>query len=263
QAVFGMGAAHHDWEICFFATVALVTFLTVVFIRGWHWQVVSFATLVAISLMAYHFPKIGVEFMPALSEQTAMYMPVPVPRASVRQAADDLKIQDSLLRQFPEVESVVNKAGRADTPTDPAPLEMVETFVNFRPKELWPRRALAFDDGSQQTRLILAALEQRGYVQQASADDRDALINDAVMGALTKFDEVIRVLVLQRYHEFERELMPAMTRCIVEETMRRFRKADLLRWPAGINEQTEIDQLVEDVTPLYGPWLSRTPALED
>jgi Cu(I)/Ag(I) efflux system membrane protein CusA/SilA len=263
QAVLGMGAAHHDWEICFFATVAVVTFLTVVFIRGWHWQTVSFATLVAISLVAYHFPKIGVEFMPALSEQTAMYMPVTVPRASVTQAADDLKIQDALLRQFPEVESAVNKAGRADTPTDPAPLEMVETFVNFRPKELWPRRAMAFDDASRQTRLMLAALEQRGYVQEAAADERDALINDATMGALTKFDEVMRDLALQRYREFERELMPVMTRFVVEDTLRRFRTADLLHWPAGVSEQAEIDQLVDDLTTRYGSWLSRTPALED
>jgi Cu/Ag efflux pump CusA len=263
QAVLGMGAAHHDWEICFFATVALVTFLTVIFIQSWHWQIVSFATLVAISLFAYHFPEIGVEFMPALNEQTAMYMPVTVPRASVTQAADDLKIQDALLRQFPEVESSVNKAGRADTPTDPAPLEMVETFVNFRPKELWPRRALAFDDASRQARLILGVLEQRGYVQEAAADERDALINDAAMGALTKFDEVMRDLALQRYREFERELMAMMTRSVVEDTMRRFRKADLLRWPAGVNEQTEIDQFVDDLTPVYGAWLSRTPALED
>jgi Cu/Ag efflux pump CusA len=263
QAVLGMGAAHHDWEICFFATVALVAFLTVIFIRGWHWQMVSFATLVTISLMAYHFPKIGVEFMPALNEQTAMYMPVTVPRASVTQAADDLKIQDALLRQFPEVESAVNKAGRADTPTDPAPLEMIETFVNFRPKELWPRRALSFDDASRQTRLILGVLEQRGYVQEAAADERDALVNDAAMGALTKFDEVMRHLALQRYREFERELMPVMTRFVVEDTVRRFGKADLLRWPAGVNAQTEIDQLVDDLTPMYGAWLSRTPALED
>ncbi len=263
QAVLGMGAARHDWEICFFATVALVTFLTVIFIRGWHWQVVSFATLVAISLLAYHFPKIGVEFMPALNEQTAMYMPVTVPRASVTQAADDLKIQDSLLRQFPEVESSVNKAGRADTPTDPAPLEMVETFVNFRPKELWPRRAMAFEDASQETRRILGVLEERAYVQQAPADDRDALINDAVMGALTKFDEVMRDLALQRYREFERELMSVMTRFVIEDTVRRFRAADLLHWPVGVSEQAEIDQLVEDLTPMYGAWLSRTPALED
>ncbi len=263
QAVLGLGAAHHDWEMCFFATVAVVTFLTVIFIRGWHWQLLSFATLVAISLAAYHFPKIGVEFMPALNEQTAMYMPITVPRASVTQVADDLKIQDALLRQFPEVESAVNKAGRADTPTDPAPLEMVETFVNFRPEELWPRRAMAFDDAARQTRLLLAALEQRGYVQPAAADERDALVNDATMGALTKFDEVMRDLALERYRAFERELMPMMTRFVVEDTVRRFRAADLLRWPVGTSEQTEIDQLVEDLTPLYGAWLSRHPALED
>src|SRR5205823_389449 len=50
QAVLGLGAAHRDWEVCFFATLALVTFLTVVFTRGWHWQVVSFASLVLIGL---------------------------------------------------------------------------------------------------------------------------------------------------------------------------------------------------------------------
>jgi Cu(I)/Ag(I) efflux system membrane protein CusA/SilA len=263
QAVLGMGAAHRDWEMCFFATVALVTFLTVVFIRGWDWQLVSFVSLVAVSLAAYHFPKIGVEFMPALNEQTAMYMPVTVPRASVTQAADDLKIQDALLRLFPEVESAVNKAGRADTPTDPAPLEMVETFVNFRPKERWPRRALAFEDAARQTRFVLAAMEQRGYVQQAAAEERDALVNDATMGALTKFDEVMRELALQRYREFERELEPVLTRFVVEDTVRRFGDADVLHWPAGVTKQDEIDKLVEDLTPLYGAWLSRNPALED
>ncbi len=263
QAVLGMGAAHHDWEVCFFATVALVTFLTVVFIRGWHWQIVSFASLVAISLMSYHFPKIGVEFMPPLNEQTIMYMPVTVPRVSVTQAADDLKIQDALFRLFPEVESAINKAGRADTPTDPAPMEMAETFVNFRPKELWPRRALAFDDAARQARLMLATLEERGYVQQTAAEERDALVNEATMGAITKFDEVMRDLALQRYREFERELMPVLTRFIVENTVQRFRAANHLRWPTSVKEQEEIDKLAEDLTPLYGAWLSRAPALED
>jgi Cu(I)/Ag(I) efflux system membrane protein CusA/SilA len=66
-------------------------------------------------------------------------MPITVPRASLNQTTDDLKARDALLRGFPEVESVIGKSGRADTPTDPAPLDMVETFVNYRPKELWPR----------------------------------------------------------------------------------------------------------------------------
>src|SRR5205807_7816389 len=52
QAVFGMGAAHHDWEIAYFVTLAVVITLTVVFIRGWHWQLLSFATLVLLALVA-------------------------------------------------------------------------------------------------------------------------------------------------------------------------------------------------------------------
>src|SRR6478752_7102639 len=131
-------------------------------------------------MWAYHFPKIGVEFMPPLNEGTVMDMPVTVPRASVTQAADDLKHRDGLLRGFPEVESVIGKAGRADTPTDPAPLDMFETLVNFRPKALWPKRVLRFDDAARQTREVLRALEDNGYVLRAPhEDDRDGLINDA------------------------------------------------------------------------------------
>ncbi len=106
--------------------------------------------------------------MPALDEGTTLDMPVTVPRASVTQAADDLKARDALLRGFPEVESVIGKAGRADTPTDPAPLDMVETFVNFRPKELWPKRVLKYADAERQTRNVLAALEEGGYVNRVA-----------------------------------------------------------------------------------------------
>jgi Cu(I)/Ag(I) efflux system membrane protein CusA/SilA len=263
QAVLGMGAAHHDWELCFFLVLALVIFLTVVFTCGWHWQLLSFTTLALVGLMAYGFPKIGVEFMPPLNEQTLMDMPVTVPRASVTEAADDLKIRDALLRQFPEVESVIDKAGRADTPTDPAPLEMVETFVNFRPKELWPRRALAFEDATRQTRRVLAVLEERNFVQRAADNDRDALINDATMAALTQFDETMRDLALQRYREFEKELGPILTRFAVEETLRHFRDAGLLHGPVEFHEQIETDRLVEELAPLSGTWLSKNSALDD
>ena len=91
-------------------------------------------------------------------------MPVTVPRVSITQSADDLKHRDGLLRGFPEVESVIGKAGRADTPTDPAPLDMFETLVNFRPKAHWPKRVLKFNDAVDQTRAILALLEERGFV---------------------------------------------------------------------------------------------------
>src|SRR5207248_2676476 len=109
----------------------------------------------------------------------------------VTQAADDLKARDALLRGFPEVEGVVGKAGRAETATDPAPLDMVETFVNFRPRDLWPRRVIRYPDAERQTRRILAALEQRGYLATATGDDRDTLVNDAAQKALERFDEVM------------------------------------------------------------------------
>ena len=58
------------------------------------------------------------------------------------QSADDLKARDMVFCRFPEVDMVVGKAGRAETPTDPAPLDMIETMVNFRPREFWPKRQL-------------------------------------------------------------------------------------------------------------------------
>jgi Cu(I)/Ag(I) efflux system membrane protein CusA/SilA len=264
QAVFGMGAAYHDWEICFFVIMVLVIFLTVVFTRGAHWQLLSLVSLIVLALWAYHFPKIGVEFMPALNEGTVMDMPITVPRASVTEVADDIKARDALLRQFPEIESVIGKAGRADTPTDPAPLDMIETFVNFRPKEFWPKRAMNFEDASQETRMVLSTLEEQGYVQAApNADDRDGLINDAAMSALSQFDETMRALALQRYREFERELGPVLTRFIVFEAVRRFRVAGDLKWPDGVSEDTEADKLAQKLAPRYGSWLAKNATLED
>ena len=226
QALFGMGAAEQAWRICYFATFALVTFLTVIFTRGIHWQIVSFATLTWLGLWAFDLPKIGVSFMPALDEGTTLDMPITVPRASVTQSADDLKARDALLRGFPEVESVIGKAGRADTPTDPAPLDMVETFVNFRPREQWPKRVLKYPDAARQTRDVLAALVDRGYVAKPKSDeDRDSLVNDAAQKALERFDEVQRELASLRYAEFGRELEHTLTRFAVEDVLRRLQVA--------------------------------------
>ena len=264
QAVLGMGASHRDWETVFYVVLALVTLLTVVFTKGLRWQLLSLATLALIGLWAYHFPKIGVEFMPPLNEGTAMDMPITVPRASVTEAADDLKARDALIRQFPEVESVIGKSGRADTPTDPAPLDMVETFVNFRPKENWPKRAMKFDDAARQTRVVLAKLEEKGYVHPAAnADDRDALVNDAAMSAIGRFDETMRSLAAQRTRDFESDLGPTLTRFAVAETVRRLREAGDLQWPQGVSEAAEIDALAKDLTPANGAWLAKNPALED
>jgi copper/silver efflux system protein len=199
EAFVGLGGSDKAHHIAFLVVLALVTFVTVVFTRGFPWQVLALVSLLLLGMVAYHFPRIGVTFMPALDEQSTLDMPITVPRASVTQSADDLKARDALLRGFPEVESVIGKAGRADTPTDPAPLDMVETFVNFRPRELWPKRVLMYADAGRQTRAVLGALEERGYVRRAAkADDRDALVTDATQKALERFDEIMRDVALRR-----------------------------------------------------------------
>jgi Cu/Ag efflux pump CusA len=261
QAVIGQGAAETGWRVTFLIVVAVVVALTVIFTRGVLSQALSFASLVLLALWSYDLPKIGVTFMPALDEGSTLDMPVTVPRASVTQAADDLKHRDALLRSFPEVESVVGKSGRADTPTDPAPLDMVETFVNFRPRELWPKRVLKFNDAERQTRTVLLVLEEQGYIApSANPNDRDTLVNDATMRVLERFDDAQRELALRRYKEFERELGPALTRFAVAEIERQALGTGELRWSAGAEDGTKLDEWARILAPEYGPWLVRNPA---
>jgi len=82
---------------------------------------------------------LGSEFMPPLNEGTLLYMPTSVPGMSDATASDVLQRQDQVLRQFPEVERVFGKAGRFDSPTDPAPLSMFETVVTLKDPKLWPK----------------------------------------------------------------------------------------------------------------------------
>jgi Cu(I)/Ag(I) efflux system membrane protein CusA/SilA len=83
------------------------------------------------------FLKLGSEFMPPLYEGSFLYMPITLPGASIETAQRALTMQDKIIRQFPEVESVFGKAGRALSATDPAPLEMFETVINLKPESEW------------------------------------------------------------------------------------------------------------------------------
>jgi copper/silver efflux system protein len=95
--------------------------------------------LAAIILAVSVWPvtQVGSEFMPSLNEGTLLYMPTTLPGLSVTKSAELLQTQDRIIRTFPEVASVYGKAGRAQTATDPAPIEMFETVVNLKPKEDW------------------------------------------------------------------------------------------------------------------------------
>ncbi len=81
--------------------------------------------------------RLGSEFMPTLNEGTLLFMPVSLPGLSITKAAELLQTQDRIIKNFPEVESVFGKAGRAGTATDPAPVEMSETIINLKPETEW------------------------------------------------------------------------------------------------------------------------------
>jgi len=77
------------------------------------------------------FPGLGEEFRPALDEGTFLFMPTVAPHASIEEAQESLRQLDAAIASIPEVEQVVGKIGRAETPLDPAPLSMIETVVNY------------------------------------------------------------------------------------------------------------------------------------
>jgi Cu(I)/Ag(I) efflux system membrane protein CusA/SilA len=81
--------------------------------------------------------RLGHEFMPPLNEGDVLYMPTTLPNISIEEAKRQLTRQDALIASFPEVKTVFGKIGRAETPTDPAPLSMVETIIQLKPRNQW------------------------------------------------------------------------------------------------------------------------------
>ncbi|MEE9470587.1 MAG: CusA/CzcA family heavy metal efflux RND transporter, partial [Gemmatimonadota bacterium] len=108
------------------------------------WIVVGAAALV-LAATVLPWRRLGSEFMPPLQEGSVLFMPTTVPGVSIAQAREIMRYQDSVLASFPEVETVLGKAGRADTATDPAPLDMFETTITLRPKEEW-RPGLTYEE---------------------------------------------------------------------------------------------------------------------
>ncbi len=86
---------------------------------------------------AYPLARLGGEFLPALDEGDLLYMPSALPGLSAQRASELLQISNRMIKTVPEVERVFGKAGRAETATDPAPLEMFETTVKLKPREQW------------------------------------------------------------------------------------------------------------------------------
>jgi copper/silver efflux system protein len=97
---------------------------------------IAIAVLAVLSCVPV-YKMLGSEFMPPLNEGTILYMPTTLPAVSITEATRLLQIQDRILKSFPEVHTVHGKAGRAETATDPAPMDMFETVVHLKPEEEW------------------------------------------------------------------------------------------------------------------------------
>ncbi|RZO91309.1 MAG: efflux RND transporter permease subunit [Limnobacter sp.] len=93
--------------------------------------------VVLLGVSFYPLSQLGSEFMPPLDEGDLLYMPTALPGLSAGKAAELLQQTDRLIATLPEVESVYGKAGRAESATDPAPMEMFETTIQFKPKDEW------------------------------------------------------------------------------------------------------------------------------
>ncbi|MBV8230789.1 MAG: efflux RND transporter permease subunit, partial [Planctomycetaceae bacterium] len=193
--------------------------------------------------------KLGREFMPDLNEGSIMDMPTTVPRASIAEAERDLRVRDEVLRGFPEVWQVVGKAGRAETPTDAAPLDMIETVINLRDREVWPKRKLRFDDAAAQTRVVLEVLEAKGLLRRpASAGERDGLINEAAMTVASTVDETLRDLAVRRLAEFRPELGRALVGEAIDALLRRVEPSAVARTMTS----AEREALIEPLAKTYG-----------
>jgi copper/silver efflux system protein len=102
-----------------------------------HKRIVFGGAVVLFVMTIPAFLSLGTEFMPPMDEGAILYMPTSIPGISVAEAGKVLQTTDRILKQFPEVDSVLGKAGRAETATDPAPLSMLETLITLKPHAQW------------------------------------------------------------------------------------------------------------------------------
>lgn len=116
------------------------------------WLTIAAALLILYSVV-FPLKELGSEFMPALEEGDLLYMPTTLPALSIGKAQALLIQTDRLIKTVPEVKRVFGKIGRAETATDPAPLTMIETTIQLKPKEEW-REGITLDD-------IIQELDQR------------------------------------------------------------------------------------------------------
>jgi Cu(I)/Ag(I) efflux system membrane protein CusA/SilA len=150
------------------------------------WLVIAAAVAMVLATVPV-FQRLGSEFMPPLDEGALLYMPSTMPGISIGEAQRLLQNTDAVIKRFPEVDRVLGKAGRAETPTDPAPLSMLETVITLRPKSEWRKVHTWYSSWAPEwARRILGRITPDHISQEALVADLDeALTLPGVANAWT------------------------------------------------------------------------------
>ncbi|MSR59219.1 MAG: efflux RND transporter permease subunit [Planctomycetaceae bacterium] len=225
-------------------------------------RIAGVALLIVTALIGDQFMKpLATELRMPLDEGMVMDMPITIPRASSVQSGDDLKARDMLLCRFPEVEMVVGKAGRAESPFDPAPLDMIETMVMFRPHEFWPRRKLPAAQAQKFAQAELNALISAKLIAEPSDPAAaKALLDEALMAAMPRFDTALREFAYQRNQEFTRALRGVLLQFLVEQTSTWLREGGALTRAAS---PAEIAGVAGSVATHASAHLAMSPSPDD
>ncbi len=129
-----------DHKLLFLSMPMLILFLGLLiwlgFPKVFNWLPSSWISAEPLSVVAHKFPGLSKEFMPPLDEGSFLFMPTTMPHAAISEALDILQKQDMAIKDIPEVDSVVGKIGRVESPLDPAPVSMIETVINYLPQFL-------------------------------------------------------------------------------------------------------------------------------
>jgi Cu(I)/Ag(I) efflux system membrane protein CusA/SilA len=259
--IFLIGLAPLGHGEILLGTLAVALLVNLLLIQSRPVRILAGISLVVTALAAQDWiTPLGREFMTPLDEGMVMDMPITVPRASIVQSGDDLKARDMVFCRFPEVDMVVGKAGRAETPSDPAPLDMIETMINFRPPEYWPRRKLLEADARAQAIAVLDALIARGAVASQDYPERTAVVKAGIEAQSPIYDSLMREYAFQRNQEFTRALGVRLVNSSVVHMLRILKEQGSL---ARDYSQGDIALIVSGFDPKLAQRLASSVEVED
>ena len=243
-----LGAGFFKSPVIAQVALAVVLGLIVFFVSGSMKKLALIISIVAIALFAdTRFKKLGSEFKPDLDEGSLIDMPTASPRIAMAQAVDDVRLRDKIIRSFPEVEQVVGKIGRADTATDPSPVEMVETIINLHPIPQWPRRKIDSDDATTQAALLASKFLQRGYLKKGIESAHD-IVHTATEAALIQFDRAMREYLRLRQDEYRWALADQLGNDVIDSMTRQIESNRAILRPITVQDRGSLAKAARDHT---------------